>query len=108
MSEKAALIEDGNKASRIKFLTGITGAFGFSVASVTGFACIQLMDQIPPDFELTVFRFGVGLIFSSFYLLVKQKRPRIDKSNIKWLVAVSFFILGLHSFCEINNICWNP
>ena len=52
------------------------------------------MDQIPPDFELTAFRFTTGLIFSLVYLSVKQKLPRIEKSNMKWVVAKICFSIS--------------
>ena len=101
MSEQTALIEDeddNNQTSRRKFLIGITGAFGLAFTSVTGVACIQLMDQIPPDFELTVFRFIIGFIFTTVYLSAKQKLPRIEKCNIKWMIAVSLCSLSYNVF----------
>ena len=100
MSERTALVKEDNKnndeASRKKFLIGITGALGCTFASVTGIACIQVMDQIPPDFELTVFRFTIGLIF--VYLSAKQRLPRIERTNVKWMVAVSLFCLSYNIF----------
>ena len=98
MSEQTALIEEGSKSSRRKFLIGITGAFGLAFTSVTGIACIQLMDQIPPDFELTVFRFIIGFIFTTIYLSAKQKLPRLEKCNIKWMIAVSLCSLSYNVF----------
>ena len=101
MSEQTGLIEDeddNNETSRRKFLIGITGAFGLAFASVTGIACIQLMDQIPPDFELTVFRFIIGFIFTTIYLSAKQKLPRIEKCNIKWMIAVAICSLSYNVF----------
>ena len=101
MTEKRMLLEDNNnkkKTPRKRFLIGITGAFGCAFAIIAGIACIQLMDQIPPDFELNIFRFTIGLISAVFYLSAKQKLPWIDRSNIKWMLAVSFFGLCYNVF----------
>ena len=95
MSETTALFDDSttNKTEQKKFLLGITGAFGFVFANVGGIACIQLMNQIPPDFQLSTFRFTVGLIFATIYLTIKGKLPKIERKNIKWLIAIA--VLGI-------------
>ena len=67
----------------------MTGAFGFVFASVGGIACIQLMNQIPPDFQLSTFRFTVGLIFATIYLTIKGKLPQVERKNIKWLGVIA-------------------
>ena len=51
------------------------------------------MNQIPPDFQLSTFRFTVGLILATIYLTIKGKLPIIERKNIKWLIAIS--VLGI-------------
>ena len=63
-------IEKQNKqqSKYSKFCVGILAVVGLYVAQVSSIACVQLMEQQPPDFELNFLRFSVGILYSIGYL----------------------------------------
>ena len=93
--------EEQNASIRCQYLVGVAAAVSKSVAQVVSIASLQLMSQIPPDFQLNALRFGVGVLFSLIYLFSKWVPPFILKENIKWLAIVSattiIFNLTLYS-----------
>ena len=89
--------EDENSATtRYTYLVGVLSAATTTIAQVAGIACVQLMNQIPPDFQLNALRFGVGILFSVAYLSIKTTVPKVSRENIKWLLAVA-----------MTTICYN-
>ena len=82
-----------NNLKRWKFAVGVSATVVSCIASLAGIACVQLMDQIPPDFELNALRFIVGLVLSVFLLLFKKLSPKVRKGNIKWIIAIGIIII---------------
>ena len=89
MSEKHTLLGESNPKDIKNLVTGLAGAVGYIVACVGGIVCIQLMKQIPPDFQLNSLRFAMGLIFALVYLSIKRKSPVVRKENLKWLSLIA-------------------
>ena len=82
-----------NSIKRWKFAVGISATVISCISSLAGIACVQLMDQIPPDFELNALRFIVGLLLSVLLLLSKKLSPKVRKENIKWIIAIGILII---------------
>ena len=70
-------------------MLGVIGALGYSISAIGGIACILLMNEAPPDFQLNTLRFSVGLIFASIFLLTKRKTPTVARKSIKWLCFIA-------------------
>ena len=87
---------------------GVAAATSTVLAQLGGIASIQLMSQIPPDFELNTLRFAVGVVFSALYLLLKQTLPRISKENVKWLAVVSVTTVGYNLSLYSHNLKMMP
>ena len=96
MSETCALLEESDPKDMKKMMKGLAASFGLVFGIVGGLACVILMDQIAPDFQLNSLRFMVGLTFSIFFLIFKRKLPKIEKKNIKWQILVAIFNLSLN------------
>ena len=99
MPEERTLLEETEPKDIKKLVKGLEGDFGFVVASVGGMACILLMNQIAPDFQLNSLHFIVGSTFSITFLMVKQNLPKFEKKNVKWLI-----VIGLFNFLHVFNI----
>ena len=93
--------EKQNASIRCQYIVGVAAVVSKSVAQVVSIASLQMMNQIPPDFQLNALRFGVGVLFSVIFLFSKWVPPLILKDNIKWLSIVSattiLFNLTLYS-----------
>ena len=93
--------EKQNVSARCQYVVGVAAAVSKSIAQVVSIASLQMMKQIPPDFQLNALRFGVGVLFSLIYLFSKCVPPVILKENIKWLAIISattiIFNLTLYS-----------
>ena len=96
MSESHTLLEESDSKDIKKLVKGLTGAFGLVFGIVGGLACVILMNQIAPDFQLNSLRFIIGLTFSITSLIITRKLPKIDKKNVKWQIVVAFFNLSLN------------
>ena len=81
-----------------KFCVGIVAVMGLYVAQVASIACVQLMNEQPPDFELNFLRFSVGVLYSIGYLSVRQMPPRVDRKNIKWMFSLVLTSIGYNLF----------
>ena len=67
MSETCTLLEESNPKDMKKIMKGLAGSFGVVVGIVGGLACVILMDQIAPDFQLNSLRFFSWInIFNHF------------------------------------------
>ena len=71
-----------------RYVYGIFSAVLSTIPQLGGVAFIQLMVQMPPDFELSVSRFGAGFLLSIVGLLIMRTSPKVQKESIKWLVGV--------------------
>ena len=96
--EDSKLLEDQRedeekKKSLWNYMCGITTGVLAAATQLGGIAFIQLMVQIPPDFELSVLRFGAGFLMSATSLIVMRTSPKVQKQSFKWLVGVEFFAI---------------
>ena len=110
-SERLPILEsskDETGTNRVRYLVGVAAATSTILAQLGGIASIQLMSQIPPDFELNTLRFAVGVAFSTLYLLLKQTFPRISKENVKWLAVVSVTTVGYNLSLYSHNLKMMP
>ena len=112
-SERLSILEsssskDETGTNRIRYLVGVAAATSTVLAQLAGIDSIQLMSQIPPDFELNTLRFAVGVAFSALYLLLKQTIPRISKENVKWLAVVSATTVGYNLSLYSHNLKMMP
>ena len=96
MPETLHLLEESDPKGIKKLIKGLAGCFGLVFGIVGGLACVILMNQIAPDFQLNSLRFIVGLTFSITALIMKRKLLKIERKNIKWQIAVAFFNLSLN------------
>ena len=96
MSESHTLLEESDSKDIKKLVKGLAGAFGLVFGIVGGLACVILMNQIAPDFQLNSLRFIIGLTFSITSLIITRKLPKIEKKNVKWQIVVAFFNLSLN------------
>ena len=64
--------EEQNASIRCQYIVGVAAAVSKSVGQVVSIACVQMMKQIPPDFQLNALSFGVGVLFSLIYLFLKR------------------------------------
>ena len=92
------------RPGRGTILVGLAAATAAPFAQLGGIASIQLMNQIPPDFELNALRFGVGMIFSVSYLILTQTLPRVSRDNIKWLAIVCVTTFGYNLSLFSHNL----
>ena len=99
--------EGEKRKSRWRYVFGIFSAFVNTSSHLAGVAFIQLMVQIPPDFELSVFRFGAGFLFSVLGLLIMGTTPKVQTGNVKWICAIAGVVvaynLAMYS-CYLKNI----
>ncbi len=59
------------------------------MCDIGSIACLQLISNLPPDFELNTLRFAVGLVFSVIYFLSKRKVPKVRQKLAKWVFVVA-------------------
>ena len=107
-SERTRILESSSQSDRekqnqpqskySKFCVGILAVVGLYVSQVSSIACVQLMDQQPPDFELNFLRFSVGVLYSIGYLSVRRMPPKVDKENIKWMFGLVLTSIGYNLF----------
>ena len=90
--------QNKQKSKYGKFCVGIVAVMGLYVAQVASIACVQLMDQQPPDFELNFLRFSVGVLYSIGYLSVRRMPPTIERQNIKWMFSLILTSIGYNLF----------
>ena len=77
------------KGSMRVLLTGILAILAVYIANIAGITCVQLMAQLPPDFELNALRFSVGVVIAIIYLLGKRTTPTLSKSKIEFVLALA-------------------
>ena len=98
MEEESALLDKkGDAPFPWRYIYGIFSAFLSTIPQLGGVAFIQLMVQMPPDFELSVFRFGAGFLFSALGLLIMRTTPKVQTGNVKWIFAVGPCHTAVHS-----------
>ena len=85
--------EEEKTISLWNYMCGITTGVLSAVTQLAGVAFIQLMVQIPPDFELSVLRFGAGFVMSATSLIVMRTSPKVQRESIKWIIGVEFFAI---------------
>ena len=90
--------ENKQQSKYSKFCVGILAVVGLYVAQVSSIACVQLMDQQPPDFELNFLRFSVGVLYSIGYFSVRRMPPKVDRENIKWMFGLVLTSIGYNLF----------
>ena len=89
-----------------KFSLCVIGAFGYNISAISGIACILLMNKPPPDFQLNTLRFSVGLAFATLFLIIKRKKPKITRKNIKWLCFIAAVTVS-YNFALYNHYLKN-
>ncbi len=89
-----------DKSWRINNSIGIIIVFIICMCDIGSIACLQLISNLPPDFELNALRFTSGLIFSMGYIFWKRKLPKIQKKLSGWvfLVALSTYLYNISLF----------
>ncbi len=105
--EKELLLEDNrryqcsNTKWNWKTFIGIFILLTECVCEIGSIACLQLIKDLPPNFELNSLRFAIGLILVVVYLLLGRQMPKIKKELLGWLflgvVATYFYNLALYS-----------
>ena len=87
--------------SRWRYIYGVTMGVVGTLPQLGGVAFVQLLVQIPPDFELSILRYGAGLLLSALTLLIMRLSPRVQRENIKWILAIGVnmivYNVGLYS-----------
>ena len=53
--------------------------------NVASLACLQVIQHLPPDFQLNSLRFGIGLISAATVLIFKNQCPKIERKYFVWL-----------------------
>ena len=71
------------------------------MCEIGSISCLQLITDLPPNFELNSLRFAIGLVFVIVYLLVSWQLPVIERNLAAWVflgvLATYFYNLTLYS-----------
>ncbi len=80
---------------------GIFAIIAEALCQIGSISCLQLITDLPPNFELNSVRFAIGLAFVLIYLLLTRQLPRFKKELGGWLflgvLATYFYNLSLYS-----------
>ena len=88
--ETQAILESKEQNGSMRgLLIGIFAILTVYIANIAGITCVQLMAQLPPDFELNALRFSIGVVIAINYLLCKRTTPTLPKSKIKFVLALA-------------------
>ena len=74
--------KDNIAKSYLESVKGIIAVFSVVILCTVSATCVQLLGRRIPDLELNTFRCGIPLIFYSIGLIMMQRWPRIDRSEI--------------------------
>ncbi len=86
------------RLQKLSLILGVIITFLVCIFDATGISCLQLMEKLPPDFEINSTSFTLGLVCNSLYLLFKRKLPKFPKRKLVWLFALCVVFLT-------DNVC---
>ena len=89
-AENKQLLEIYDKPkSYLESVKGIIAVLSVVILYTASATCVQLLERRIPDFELNMFRSGIPLIFYVIGLMMMQRWPMIDRSEIVGTVLYS-------------------
>ena len=94
LETKQLIVKKFNATSYLESVKGIIAVFFAIILYTASATCVQLLERGIPDLELNTFRCGIPLIFYSIGLIVMQRWPIIDRSEI---VALLYSLAGSSS-----------
>ena len=72
----------------LSLLFGIIVTFTVCIFDTTSLACLQLMEQLPPDIQINAMNFTFGLTCIVLYFGIKRQIPQFKRNNITWMVVI--------------------
>ncbi len=102
LESEGGTLHTQDKSWRINNSIGIVIVLIICMCDIGSIACLQLISNLPPDFELNTLRFASGLIFSMGYIFWNRKLPKIQKKLSGWvfLVALATYLYNISLFNE--------
>ncbi len=61
--------------------------------NIASLACLQVIQHLPPDFQLNSLRFGIGLVFAITALIFKKQWPKVERKYFVWLTISIMSVL---------------
>ena len=91
-NEKESNQETGDIAKRTKtqILTGFFNAFGFVIFMVLCAVCVSRLNRSIGDFQLTLFRNGLGLVVLVCVFVYQRKLPAVPRCHIRTIIVYAF------------------
>ena len=79
---KQLIVKKFNTTSYLESVKGIIAVLSAVILYTASATCVQLLERRIPDLELNTFRCGIPLIFYSIGLIMVERWPIIDRSEI--------------------------
>ncbi len=91
-----------------KMVIGVVITLLSAFCYVTGLATFQRIHDAPPDFQLNLLRYTVGLILITAGLCVKGIAPRFSLHHVKWMLLAGAAYISCKLLLYKNEIRFLP
>ncbi len=108
LSNVVQLDAQETKTENRKMMIGICIAILAGFCYVSGLATFQRIHDAPPDFQLNLMRYSVGLTLITTGLCVKRMVPRVSLWEIKWMVLAGTGYISYQLLLYKNEVRFLP